>query len=129
MNNVQIFNKKSNKNFRRKLRKLSIRAERELWGQIRNRKIGYKFRRQFGVGKYIVDFYCPELKLAIELDGQYHASYAMQTLDQEKDIQIQKFGITVLRFENKVVFEQPEEIINQIRKISKKNIRNSFIFF
>jgi len=97
-------------------------TEVQLWKLLKNKQVeDLKFRRQHSIENYIVDFYCPELKLAIELDGQYHASYAMQTLDQERNIQIQKFGITVLRFENKVVFEQPEEIINQIRKISKKN--------
>ncbi len=61
-----------------------------------------------------MDFYCPEIKLAIEMDGQSHSSHAKQSLDQGRDARINELGITIFRFENKVVFEKPEEIINKI---------------
>jgi very-short-patch-repair endonuclease len=53
------------------------------------------------------------------MDGHSHVSYAKQSKDQERDARINDLGITVLRFENKIVFEQPEEIINQIRNHTK----------
>ena len=65
----QIYNLKNQKSIRRILRQQPIRAEKILWQKIRMKQLGYRFRRQFGIGKFIVDFYCPKLKFAIELDG------------------------------------------------------------
>ena len=113
---IKIHNRKILKAFRKSLRNNSTPAEVQLWKMLKNRQVdGLKFRRQHSIENYIVDFYCPEIKLAIEMDGHSHVSYAKQSLDQKRDARINDLGITVLRFENKIVFEQPEEIINQIR--------------
>ncbi len=114
MDSAQIFNKKSNKNFRKKLRKLPIRAERELWGQIRNRRIGYKFRRQFGIGKYIVDFYCPELKLIIEVDGATHTEDKEIEHDNKRQKYIEKLGLKVIRIRNIDIMERLEAVVEKI---------------
>ncbi len=66
----KIFNQNTQKEERRSLRRRSTKAERTLWQNLRERGFeGYKFRRQVSVGFFVLDFYCPELKLAIEVDG------------------------------------------------------------
>ena len=70
---TQIFNRSSDTEKRRRLRCESPLAEQRLWLRLRNRQLmGYRFRRQYGVGPYVLDFYCPKLKLAIEVDGDNH---------------------------------------------------------
>lgn len=70
---TKIYNRTAERAKRRKLRKVMPRAEVLLWDRLRNRKLlGCRFRRQYSVGPFIVDSYCPGLKLAIELDGESH---------------------------------------------------------
>jgi hypothetical protein len=67
---TEVFNRISEKPVRQSLRKALPAAELILWSKLKSRQVnGWKFRRQFGVGPYVVDFYCPALKLAIEIDG------------------------------------------------------------
>lgn len=99
---------------RRKLRHSLTPAEAALWRVLKGRQVyGLKFRRQHSVGPYILDFYCPELKLAIELDGESHVM--REEYDERRtDYLFRVAGITVLRFENRVVFENLEQIIAEI---------------
>jgi len=76
---------------------------------------GKKFRRQHSVGKYVLDFYCPTEKLAIELDGQGHFETPQGESDAERDIFLKSSGIKVLRFENKLLFESPERVLDEIK--------------
>jgi len=70
--------------FRKKLRNNATRAEIVLWSIIKNKQLdGRRFRRQFGVGKYVLDFYCPSERLAIELDGHYH--YTEEGIERDKE--------------------------------------------
>jgi len=71
MKNI-VYNHKEYKAVRRKLRKQEVSSEKILWSKLRNKQQKFRFRRQYGIGKYIVDFYCPKLKLAIEIDGATH---------------------------------------------------------
>ncbi len=97
---------------RRELRANATPAEHALWNIIRGRKVdGLKFYRQYSLGQFVVDFYCPSLNLAIELDGNYHYMDGVFQKDQERDRQLlEEFQTTVLRFANEVVFNQPEAI-------------------
>ena len=106
------------KAYRRVLRNNSTIAEKALWRMHKGKQIcGLQFRRQYSIGNHILDFYCPSLKLAIELDGEYHYHYNMLDDDYKRDQELlQQFGITTLRFENKIVFEYPESIIQQITR-------------
>ena len=88
---------------------------------------GYKFRRQLSVGKYILDFYCPTLKLAIELDGKQHSELVNIALDAERDKFLNHHGITVLRYENRWVFEYPEVIIEEIIEFGEKQKKNNYL--
>ncbi|HYQ57863.1 MAG TPA: DUF559 domain-containing protein [Draconibacterium sp.] len=81
---------------------------------------GYKFRRQHSIGKFIVDFFCYELMLAIELDGEVHADLNSIVWDTERDEKLAEIGITVFRYENRWVYEYPEVIKKDILEFGEK---------
>ena len=106
---------------RRELRQNMTIYEIALWKVIKNKQLeGRKFRRQFGVGKYILDFYCPSEKLAIELDGADHFTSSGMENDEERDDFLKKEGIKVQRIENKHVFKNMENVIQLIIDNFKK---------
>ena len=97
------------------LRKNATDYERILWGHRRNRNFGeYKFRRQHPIDRYILDFYCPAAKLAIELDGSGHDSHARVIHDQARDSFLAAQGITVIRFWNHEVREELDGVLEAI---------------
>ena len=115
--NQRVKNTSAVKNFRRKLRSNSTPAEAALWNILKEKKIaGLQFRRQYSIGNFILDFYCPKIKLAIELDGSYHDFVDIKDLDRDKYL-ADNFGIQTIRFENKIVFQQPETIVNSILNV------------
>ena len=81
---------------------------------------GRKFRRQHSIDNYIVDFCCPSEKLIIELDGDPHGDYIRIEKDITRDKYLEELGFTVLRFENRFVFQEPEFVLNEIKKLFKK---------
>lgn len=106
---------------RRELRQALTPAEAVLWRLLKGRQLeGLKFRRQHSVGPYILDFYCPALRLAIELDGASHA--CREEYDGQRTSYLSETaGITVLRFENRVVFENPEQIFREVKEMMDAN--------
>lgn len=89
--------------------------EQILWYWLRNKNLnGYKFRRQHSVGYYILDFYCPEVKLAIELDGDSHFNPQGKAYDKERDIYLSAHGIVVMRFTNDEVTNNLNAVIEKI---------------
>ncbi len=103
--------------FRTELRKHLTPAEAAFWNIVKNSKLdGRKFRRQHSVGKYILDFYCPAEKLAIELDGEGHYGALQEIYDNERRRFLRYFGIKVIRFENRMVFEEPVWVVEVIRR-------------
>ncbi len=116
-----LINREYLKPFRSSLRNKSTSAEATLWNLLKSRKLdGRKFRRQQSIGNYIADFYCPAEKLVIELDGAYHGAYIQIQKDIERDNYLKELGFTVLRFENRFVFQDQEYVLNEIRKSFKK---------
>jgi very-short-patch-repair endonuclease len=112
-----IFNRKEMGRYRTTLRKNLTSTEASLWNLLKHRKVsGYKFRRQHSIGKYIVDFCCPQEMLIIELDGNIHGENQQIAKDEIRDNYLKNLGFTVLRFENKYVFQDPEFVLNEIRK-------------
>ena len=102
--------------FRDKLRKNLTPAEAAFWNLVKNSNLdGRKFRRQHSIGNYIFDFYCPSEKLAIELDGQPHFIEHPKLNDLSKRQFAESHGIRVIRFENKLVFEDTEWVLAAIR--------------
>ena len=121
MENKNLFNRKRLKHLRSALRSRSTSAEVALWNLLKSRNIeGKKFRSQYSIGSYIVDFFCPSEKLIIELDGDPHGEYQRIQKDAVRDKYIESLGFFVIRFENKVVFQDPEFIKNEIRKFINK---------
>jgi very-short-patch-repair endonuclease len=118
--NERVNNLKHLEIHRKRLRNNSTDAERELWKYIRKRKLeGRKFRRQFSINNFILDFYCFEEALAIELDGKRHYEIEGIRKDQERDAFLKQQGITVLRFENRRVFEEIGVVLREIRACFK----------
>ena len=111
-----VFNAYGKKELRRKLRKDSTGAEIALWNRIRNgRLLGFKFRRQRGIENFVVDFYCPEAQLAIEIDGDSHfIDNATTRKDIERQRKIESHGIKFLRFTNTDVFRNIDSVLNKI---------------
>ena len=101
--------------YRKKLRKNLTPAEASLWLSLKNKQVlGKRFRRQFSVGNYILDFYCVSDKLAIELDGEAHNNVIANEHDFKRDEFLKSEGITVLRFENKAIFQNLTQVIMEI---------------
>src|SRR3989338_967715 len=91
--------------FARFLRKEQTKAELTMWWLLRNRWfLGYKFRRQYIVCGFILDFYCPTHRLGIELDGPIHL--AQVDYDKERQRIIEEQGIKIIRFTNEQLFKQ-----------------------
>ncbi len=123
MDNRYIFNRKSLKQLRSYLRNNSTSAESALWNQLKSKNLeGRKFRRQQSIGNYIVDFYCPSEKLIVELDGDLHGDPIQIQKDISRDKYLEALGFTVLRFENRFVFQEPEIVLNEIKKVFRKRI-------
>ena len=102
------------KPFRRDLRKHGTPAEAYIWGYLKNRQAGgLRFRRQFSVDQYILDFYCPEVRVALELDGEVHNAQIEHDRERDKYLS-ERYGIVVVRYENRHVFERPQQIIQEL---------------
>ena len=111
-----IHNQEHLKPTRRELRNNFTPAEAALWCCLRGKKLaGRKFRRQHSIGNYIVDFYCPQEKLAIELDGAGHFTSTGIEMDQDRENYLETLNIRVLRFENKEVFLDLDGVLDRIR--------------
>lgn len=98
------------------------KAEVFLWVQLKNRQVfGYKFRRQYSIGYYVIDFYCPKLKLAIEVDGPSHFTKEAREYDKRREEYIKSFSIRFLRVTNIDVCKNIEGVIDKIIEIIKKS--------
>lgn len=102
------------KQFRQTLRRNMPEPEKRLWRCLRAKQLGVKFRRQHSIGRYVVDFYCPEKKLVIEVDGDSHFTPEAIAYDKERTRYIQSVGIDVLRVTNAQVMQELDAVLNQI---------------
>ena len=115
------YNKTTEKEKRRKLRKNQTYAEKIIWQQVRNRQLlGVKFRRQYSVDHFVIDFYAPELKLAIESDGSIHELEDQKKYDKARQEYLENFGITFIRITNKELFGNPNKAFERIEEIIKR---------
>ena len=100
---------------RKKLRRNLTPAEATLWRRFKKAKLsGRKFRRQHSVGYYILDFFCVEERLAVELDGEFHRNEQAEAYDYKRKLFLNEAGIKVIRFENSLVFEDIDYVARQI---------------
>ncbi len=112
----KIHNLKHYKPIRKKLRNSMTPAEVILWSKIKNKQLGYKFRRQQGIGKYIVDFYCPELRLVIEVDGSTHDSEEQINKDENRQKFLENIGLTVKRYTDTQVVKGLDNVIEDLQQ-------------
>ncbi len=111
-----IHNLSSSNNRCKELRRNLTPAEAFLWTYLKNSQLdGKKFRRQFSIGPYIVDFFCPECRLSVELDGAVHRNEIAAEGDARRSEFLKRFNVKVIRFENKWVFENIEAVLQEIR--------------
>jgi very-short-patch-repair endonuclease len=109
------FNKEELKARRRSLRKSMPKAEVLLWCKLKNKQIlGERFLRQYSVNQYVLDFYCPRLKLAIEVDGDSHYMPGAEDQDKARQEYIESFGIEFLRFTNEDVYTNIEGVCQTV---------------
>ena len=113
---VQINNIAALKEKRKYLRNNATPAERTLWQLLKKKKTGFKFRRQHSVDNFILDFYCTDKKLAIELDGDVHDSDEAVKKDKFRTEQLNHCGIKVIRFRNDEVLQRPEAVVEKIKE-------------
>lgn len=105
------------KTFRKELRNNSTPAEAKLWTFLKGRQLeGRRFRRQFSIAGYILDFYCPSEFLGIELDGNGHFFASQAEYDKERDLFLLHLGVKVLRYENKWVWDNPEDLMDEVKQ-------------
>jgi very-short-patch-repair endonuclease len=103
----------------KELRQRSTPAEQKLWQALRGGKLaGLKFRRQYPVGNFILDFYCSACKLAVELDGAIHQTQL--EYDAARTAQLEAYGYKVLRFSNAAVVQQLETVLTDIRQTASE---------
>jgi very-short-patch-repair endonuclease len=107
-------------NIAKKLRKIQTESEKLLWSRLNNNQIiGLQFRRQHPINRFIADFYCPKIKLIIEVDGSIHELPEYQVHDLGRSDVLNDFGITVIRFTNEQIIENIDSTVEQIKKISE----------
>jgi very-short-patch-repair endonuclease len=103
----------------RELRRRNTPAEEFFWELVRDRRFdGLKFRRQHPIGEFVADFYCSERRLVVELDGAVHDNTGDR--DQARDEAIERTRIQVIRVTNQEVLDDPEDVLNRLRRITNE---------
>ncbi len=100
--------------FARELRNNPTPQEKKLWEAIRKRKLQVQFHRQVPMDHFIVDFYCHEIMLVIEVDGRYHDYQILE--DSRRQVRLERYGMFFLRFSNKEIDENFEQVVKAIQK-------------
>jgi len=118
---LKLLYNKDLKQHARQLRENVTDAERHLWAKIRRKQVkGYQFYQQKPIGEYIVDFYCPKVKLVIEVDGSHHLVGGMIEYDRIRDDYLSRLGLRVLRFTNAEVLKNIEGVVERILENMEK---------
>jgi len=111
----------------KELRKSMTPCEKLLWNRLRRKNIlGVKFRRQHPIGYYIADFYCHEIRLVIEVDGPVHYSLPQKEHDRNRNFEMDRLGIQVLRLTNNDIKQHLGSVIQTIRKEISQRLLPSF---
>jgi very-short-patch-repair endonuclease len=126
MSHQWVTYKPSLKQIARKLRKNMTLAEILLWQEIKGKKLlGFDFHRQKPIDEYIVDFYCPQLKLVIEIDGDSHDG--KEEADKIRQERLESLGLTVMRFWDSDVKCNVDGIVEQLREWIETHRTHPFI--
>ncbi len=113
-NRIRIYNVAGLKDRRRDLRQRSTETERILWERIRNNKLGQRFKRQYSVRGYVMDFYCPRKKLAIELLGSVHLTADSKKYDKYRKEYLENFEIKIIEIWNDEIKYNLGKVIDRI---------------
>jgi very-short-patch-repair endonuclease len=108
----------------RELRASPTEAEKVAWNLLRDRRLGAKFRRQFRIEGGVLDFYCFEHRLALELDGGVHAQIHQMRKDAAKEDYLRTLGIRLLRLPNAMVLEHPDEFVREVVKAFRGSVED-----
>jgi very-short-patch-repair endonuclease len=120
------YNKKSEQEKRRSLRKNMTYCEKIVWLNLRKRQLGYRFLRQYSVDHFVVDFYCPDLKLAIEVDGASHNDPEQKKYDIQRQKYLEEFNIKFVRIKDEEFLGNPNKAFMKIEdtiKLLEKNTK------
>ena len=110
---------------RKELRHNLTPEEAVLWTQLKEKQLNSKWRKQHPIGNYILDFYCPKTKLCIELDGKEHYTYQGAKEDEKRTQFLNKRGIRVIRFENRLIWENLDGVIEVIKSELNNTIKEN----
>lgn len=110
------YNKKSEQEKRKLLRSKMTYCEKIVWLYLRKRQLGYRFLRQYSVDHFVIDFYCPGLKLAVELDGDVHNLPEQRDYDRARQKYLEAFGIKFIRIKNEEFLGNPNKAFSKIEK-------------
>jgi len=111
----EIFNLKAQETIRKKLRHESTKAELLIWRKIRNKQLGYKFRRQHSIEKYVVDFICVELKLIIEIDGDVHFYDENIVKDKIRENYLKNLEFKIKRYKNTDILYNIDSVLSDLQ--------------
>ena len=114
------YNKKSEQEKRRLLRKNMTYCEKLVWTYLRKKQYGYRFLRQYSVDQFVIDFYCPRLKLALEIDGSVHEEPDNKEYDIKRQEFLETFGIKFLRLTNDEINGNPNKAFDKIEIMIKE---------
>ena len=95
-------------------------TERRLWHLVRNNALGLRFRRQYPVGPYTLDLYCPHAHLCVEVDGPHHR--ARRSRDSDRDEFLKNAGVRTLRFSTRAIIDSPDAVLRRIRSVALSRI-------
>ena len=114
------YNKKSELGKRRFLRKEQTFAEKVVWIYLRKKQIlNYKFRRQYSIDQYVIDFYCPKLKFAVEIDGETHNKPEQKDYDNKREKYLMQYNISFIRLSNDELLGNPDKAFKKIEEAIK----------
>ena len=119
---MSLKNPRNTKSLRRQLRQNMTEAESILWERVRAKRLGIKVKRQYGIGPYVLDFYIPKVKLAIEVDGGIHQRPEVKEKDINRDTFLKRNGIEVCRFTNDEILNEMDKVLREIKKIIESKI-------
>ncbi|MBS1492441.1 MAG: DUF559 domain-containing protein [Bacteroidetes bacterium] len=109
---MKLFNQTKYKEFRKELRNNSTVGEQVLWQKLKGSQfLDLKFRRQYSVEKYVIDFYCPELKLGIEVDGASHNRETSKEDDEARTRYLNAHAVNIVRFKDYEIIENVEKVL------------------
>jgi len=125
---TKIFSKYKLKPIRRILRGQMTKSEAVLWKKIKNDQLGFHFRRQHSIHNYVVDFYCPKLKLTIEIDGCTHEDEKIGENDIKRQRYLESIDIKVIRYNSNDVLKHLKEVLESIYNYCEETAKLSSSF-